>query len=138
MLEGARKVQTELTESARKVWLAGLGAFALAQEEGSKVFENLVERGREFEGSSPLDWARDRVAGTLNQLEGAVDGGMGVAMHSLGMPSREEIALLSKRVEELNASLEALRARALAKAADKPEKPVKTRTTPSHEHKKHA
>ncbi len=138
MLEGARKVQTELTESARKVWLAGLGAFALAQEEGSKVFESLVERGKEFEGSSPLDWAKNRVAGTVTQIEGAVDDGMGVAMHSLGMPSRDEIALLTKRVEELSASLEALRVRALARAADKSDKPAKAKATPAGEHKKHA
>ena len=30
-------------EAAEQIYLAGLGAFALAEEEGSKVFENLVE-----------------------------------------------------------------------------------------------
>ena len=33
-------------DSAQQIWLAGLGAFAKAQEEGSKVFENLVKEGR--------------------------------------------------------------------------------------------
>ena len=32
-------------ESAQQIWLAGLGAFAKAQEEGSKVFEALVKEG---------------------------------------------------------------------------------------------
>ena len=32
-------------ESAQQIWLAGLGAFAKAQEEGSKVFDTLVKEG---------------------------------------------------------------------------------------------
>ncbi|HSH89586.1 MAG TPA: phasin family protein, partial [Ramlibacter sp.] len=32
-------------ESAQQIWLAGLGAFAKAQEEGGKVFEALVKEG---------------------------------------------------------------------------------------------
>ena len=33
-------------ESAQQVWLAGLGAFAKAQQEGGKVFEALVREGQ--------------------------------------------------------------------------------------------
>jgi hypothetical protein len=32
-------------DSAQQIWLAGLGAFAKAQEEGTKVFEALVKEG---------------------------------------------------------------------------------------------
>ena len=32
-------------ESAQQIWLAGLGAFSKAQEEGGKVFETLVKEG---------------------------------------------------------------------------------------------
>ncbi|WP_305806821.1 phasin family protein, partial [Stenotrophomonas sp. YIM B06876] len=32
-------------DSAQQIWLAGLGAFAKAQEEGGKVFESLVKEG---------------------------------------------------------------------------------------------
>jgi len=32
-------------ESAQQIWLAGLGAFAKAQEEGGKVFDALVKEG---------------------------------------------------------------------------------------------
>ncbi len=34
-----------IRESAQQIWLAGLGAFAKAQAEGGKVFENLVQEG---------------------------------------------------------------------------------------------
>lgn len=36
-------------ESAQQIWLAGLGAFAKAQEEGSKVFQGLVNEGLELQ-----------------------------------------------------------------------------------------
>ena len=39
----------ELKESVNKVWLAGLGALALAEEEGSKLFKSLVKKGEEYE-----------------------------------------------------------------------------------------
>src|SRR6188768_4445165 len=32
-------------DSAQQIWLAGLGAFSKAQEEGGKVFEALVKEG---------------------------------------------------------------------------------------------
>ena len=36
----------EVRDFARQVWLAGLGAFARAQEEGGKVFDTLVQEGQ--------------------------------------------------------------------------------------------
>jgi hypothetical protein len=35
----ARKTQNPVVDSAREVWLAGLGAFAVAQKEGEKFIE---------------------------------------------------------------------------------------------------
>ncbi|HVL10638.1 MAG TPA: phasin family protein, partial [Burkholderiaceae bacterium] len=35
--------------SAQQIWLAGLGAFAKAQAEGSKVFEGLVKEGADMQ-----------------------------------------------------------------------------------------
>ena len=34
-----------MKESAQQIWLAGLGAFSKAQEEGGKAFETLVKNG---------------------------------------------------------------------------------------------
>src|SRR5688572_23066297 len=47
--EGASKSSEKLAEtvkeSAQQIWLAGLGAFSKAQEEGGRVFEALVKEG---------------------------------------------------------------------------------------------
>ncbi|HNJ75966.1 MAG TPA: phasin family protein, partial [Azospira sp.] len=36
-------------ESAHQIWLAGLGAFAKAQDEGNKVFDALVKEGESIQ-----------------------------------------------------------------------------------------
>lgn len=40
----------ELQESAQRIFLAGLGALSKAEEEGSKFFKRLVERGEAYDG----------------------------------------------------------------------------------------
>src|SRR6476659_1486411 len=42
-------VTSEVTKSAHQVFLAGLGAAALSQEEGGRLFDRLVTRGRKVE-----------------------------------------------------------------------------------------
>src|SRR5258705_13392732 len=39
-------------DSAQQIWLAGLGAFSKAQEEGAKVFEALVKEGKGLEAKT--------------------------------------------------------------------------------------
>src|SRR5512141_2360635 len=41
----AAQLSGTVKASAQQIWLAGLGAFAKAQEEGGKVFDNLVKEG---------------------------------------------------------------------------------------------
>ena len=38
-----------IRESANRIWLAGLGAFAKTQEEGEKLFQSLIEEGEKVE-----------------------------------------------------------------------------------------
>jgi len=99
-----------LKESAHEIWLAGLGAFALAGEEGARVFRQLVKRG---EGMEKLNKARiHKITSRAESLQGEarnavaklatpIEAGMTNAMHRLGVPTRKEIANLTKRVEEL-------------------------------------
>lgn len=99
-----------LKESAHEIWLAGLGAFALAGEEGGKLFKQLVRRG---EGMEKMNKARiSKLVTRAEDMRGdartavaklttPIEAGMTNAMHRLGVPTRKEIATLTKRVEEL-------------------------------------
>jgi poly(hydroxyalkanoate) granule-associated protein len=99
-----------IRRSAQQIWLAGLGAFALAGEEGGKLFGALVKKGHGVEklNKARLGKVLDRVsrvrenAGhTIGRFRNPLDTGMTVALHQLGVPTRKEIVTLTKRVEEL-------------------------------------
>jgi poly(hydroxyalkanoate) granule-associated protein len=121
-----KDLQDNITESAYKIWLAGLGAVAYAQENGEKLFTDLVDRGREMEArarlappdmTTTLKEATGKAATAWQQINKGVDDQMTAALHRIGVPTRQEIATLGKRVELLTASVEKLKpkARALAK-----------------------
>ena len=59
-----KDLATELQESARKVFLAGLGALSAAEDEGSKLFKELVKRGKKYTGPG----AR-QVEGLVSEVE---------------------------------------------------------------------
>jgi poly(hydroxyalkanoate) granule-associated protein len=117
MIKKAKQVQTDVSESAYKIWLAGLGAVAYAQETGGKMFNDLVKRGRDMEAHSRLSTPDMTVT-----LRGATDRATTAWKHRMGVPTRSEIATLGKRVELLTASVERLKpkARPLAKPMDRP------------------
>ena len=48
----AKDMSQSVLDSSRQIWLAGLGAFARAQAEGTKVFETLVKQGESLESKT--------------------------------------------------------------------------------------
>ena len=118
---GDRSLPDELLDSARRVWLAGLGALATAGEEGARAFSRLVESGREVadrSGStvgstvgSSYERAKDTARSTWNDLGSAMDETLTATLHRLGVPTRDDIQTLTRRVEELSAKIEQLRGR---------------------------
>ena len=44
-----QQMSEQMKNSAQQIWQAGLGAFAKAQEEGSKIFEALVKDGSKLQ-----------------------------------------------------------------------------------------
>jgi len=125
--------QDEVRESAHKIWLAGLGALAVAEQEGSKLFSELVQQGERYEEQTKQR-TRDAVEGAQGVASDAAErarkvadsarqaaqelwgkAGTGVdesvarVLQKVGVPTRDEIAALSRRVEELTRAVERLR-----------------------------
>ena len=125
-------------DSAQQIWLAGLGAFAKAQEEGTKVFDALVKEGETIQkqtkkaADEKMAQVAGKAAGTWDRLEQVFEDRVARALSSLGVPTKKEIDKLSKRVAELTAVVQKLTE---AQETDKPAakvaaKPVSTKTAP--------
>lgn len=113
---------TNIRESANRIWLAGLGAFAKTQEEGGKLFQSLVKEGEVVEqrarkaAEAQLEDAKGKVVefrGKANQqfdrLEELFQERVAQVLTRLGIPTQEDIQELTKRVEALNESILALK-----------------------------
>lgn len=106
----SKKAQQDIKQSAQKIWLAGLGALAVAEQEGARMFDTLVERGRDWEGRGKerMGEARSKVEHVVDDVEERLDARVASALRRFGVPTRDEIHELTRRVEELNAKLETL------------------------------
>ncbi len=109
-------------DSAHNIWLAGLGAFAKAQEEGGKFFEQLVKEG-EIVQQRARKAADDKIAevgttasGTWDRLEQVFEDRVARALRSLGVPTDKDVQALSDRVKKLTAVVEKLSAAVEGKA----------------------
>lgn len=114
------ELPAEVMAAAQKVWFAGLGALAFAQDEGGKLFASLVAIGeqmeKEFRKSMPspvsaVKDARAGIDGAWQKVQEVFDAQVTAALHRLGVPTKDEIAKLTRRIEALTASIEALKSR---------------------------
>jgi poly(hydroxyalkanoate) granule-associated protein len=111
--DSTKKLQDELVDSAHRIWLAGLGALSTAQQEGSKVFDRLVERGKDVEAKTKdqASQAREKAESAWSSVGDKVDEKLTSALNRLGVPTRDEIRNLTQKIEELNAKVEQLKPR---------------------------
>jgi poly(hydroxyalkanoate) granule-associated protein len=120
-----KNTQEEIKDSVHRIWLAGLGALAAAEEEGSKLFSRLVDRGRDVEtkGKVEVDKVNDKVRTGVDKAKAKAESAfenfgekfdekLTSALHRLGVPTRDEIHNLTQRVEDLNAKVEHLKPKA--------------------------
>ena len=107
VLAQARDLAVKIRESANQIWLAGLGAFSKAQEEGVNMFEALVAEGEKIQertkgaADERLAEMKEKATETWDKLEKVFEDRVGRALHALNVPTRKDIDVLSKRVHEL-------------------------------------
>lgn len=119
-------------DSAQQIWLAGLGAFAKAQEEGGKVFDALVKEGVAIQRKTQAaaeeklteathkmtSMATDlgaKASGQWDKLENIFEDRVAKAMHKLGVPSAKDVEALAARIDELGKTVEKLSANTAAR-----------------------
>jgi poly(hydroxyalkanoate) granule-associated protein len=149
--KSAPQLSSAVKDSAQQIWLAGLGAFSKAQEEGSKVFDTLVKEGLAIqrktqaaaeekitEATSRMsDMASDiqsKAGNRWDKLENIFEDRVAKALSKLGVPSAKEVNALTERLDQLDKSIQKLNghgatARSAAKTTAKPA--VKVAAKPS-------
>ncbi|RID98640.1 phasin family protein [Simplicispira hankyongi] len=120
--KGGAQLAGTVKESAQQIWLAGLGAFSKAQEEGTKVFEALVKEGLSMQRktqsaaeeklseatSRMTNMASDigsRAAGQWDKLENIFEDRVAKSLAKLGVPSSRDLDVLNARIDALAKSM---------------------------------
>ncbi len=133
------QLASNVKDSAQHIWLAGMGAFSRAQEEGTKVFDALIKEGLSLqkktqglaeEKISEVTGKMSAMAGTVSakagqnwdKLEGIFEQRTAKAMNKLGVPTAKDVEALTQRVDELAAAVAKLSKSGAVKAAPKSEK----------------
>ena len=132
---GEKGISKAVLESSHQIWLAGLGAFAKAQQGGKQVFDMLVKQGEVLEAKTrsaaaqTADAAREAAkakakemqtmaGGTWDKLEQVFEDRVSRALARLGVYTSSDVERLSERVNELSEAVNAL-----LKAQGTPRKP---------------
>jgi poly(hydroxyalkanoate) granule-associated protein len=121
--------EQNLLYSAHQIWLAGLGALSRAQAGAPKIFDELMREGSKLQGGAldaaqkvviqafqgaqksvnqRVDTVKEQASETWDNLEKIFQTRVQRAMHQLGMPTAEEITVLTRKVDALAASVERL------------------------------
>ena len=136
-------------ESAQQIWLAGLGAFAKAQEEGSKVFQGLVKEGLDLQrqtkaaaeeklaeaasklrslaeaSSLSVSTLSAKAAQPWDKLETIFEERVSKALKHLGVPSLQEFEALKAELTTLKKKVTALESSAKTAKTVKTVNPAK-------------
>lgn len=134
LLDG--QLASSVKDSAQQIWLAGMGAFSKAQEEGGKVFEALVKEGMSLQKKtqglaedkiSEVTGKMSAMAGTVtakagqnwDKLEAIFEQRTAKALSKLGVPTAKDVDALVQRVDALAAQVAKLNKGAAPAAAKK-------------------
>lgn len=121
-------------ESAQQIWLAGMGAFAKAQQEGSKVFDALVRDGVNLQrktqavAEEKIGEVTSRVtnmAGEVgskagqhwDKLETIFEQRVARSMSRLGVPTATDLDALREQIDALSAEVARLTKAGKSRAA---------------------
>ncbi|KHA73902.1 poly(3-hydroxyalkanoate) granule-associated protein PhaI [Pseudomonas chlororaphis] len=125
-IDASTTALSDVKSYARKIWLAGLGAYAKVGQEGSDYFQELIKAGQTVEkkgkkavsekleaANAEIDEAKSEVSSfkgrvevQLDKVEKAFDTRVASALNRIGIPSKHDVETLSAKLDELTALLE--------------------------------
>lgn len=114
---------TDVKHAARQIWLAGLGAYSKAGQEGADYLKDLIKSGESVEKQgkklvteqveaandtvkTSVSSVKEKVEVQLDKVEKAFDARVASALNRLGIPSKKDVTALSAKLDELSALLE--------------------------------
>ena len=117
-LQSGRKSSLDFRKYTQQIWLAGLGAFSRAEEEGNKLFDSLVKVGEELE-SKTVDFAdnavgkvtekaKESVTDTKDKVEKFLDTGVNHSLNRIGLVTPKDLQHIEQLLLQLHIKVDAL------------------------------
>lgn len=144
-----------LADSAREVWMAGIGALSTVEEIGAGFFQQLVQKGEHWEEESrkklvsaskqagaaaegarstaeslsqkPLAWS----AAVEKRVERLVEESIEGVLHRMNVPTHDEVQALTQHVSKLSDKVDTLSARLKLERAERSSASEETADTPT-------
>lgn len=102
----------------KQIWLAGLGAFSRAEEEGNKLFDSLVKVGEELESKTTeiadqtvekvSEKAKESVVDTKDKVEKLIDHSVHHSLNRIGLVTVKDIQHLENLILQLHSKVDTL------------------------------
>lgn len=113
-----RKSVLDFRKYTKQIWLAGLGAFSRAEEEGNKLFDSLVKVGEELESTTTdiadqtvekvSEKAKESVVDTKDKVEKMLDHGVNHSLNRIGLVTLKDLQHLERLILQLHAKVDLL------------------------------
>ena len=113
-----RKSALDFRKYTKQIWLAGLGAFSRAEEEGNKLFDSLVKVGEELElktvevtdqtVNKVTEKTKESVTETKDKVEKLIDQSVNHSLNRIGLVTAKDLQHLENLILQLHTKVDAL------------------------------
>lgn len=113
-----RRSKMDFRKYTKQIWLAGLGAFSRAEDEGNKLFDSLVKVGEELESKTidiadqtvekVSEKAKESVTDTKDKVEKILDNGVNHSLNRLGLVTVKDLQHLERLILQLHTKVDLL------------------------------
>ena len=113
-----RKSALDFRKYTKQIWLAGLGAFSRAEEEGNKLFDSLVKVGEEKKKKTVevtdqtvtkvTEKTKESVTETKDKVEKLIDQSVNHSLNRIGLVTAKDVQHLESLILQLHNKVDAL------------------------------